>query len=179
MGGALPKQYFAHWVAGPILMRSLKFLQLDKQIELILVPPGSEFWVREKLCESYKFLISSSGGGGRNSRFQSVRKNGLKSTFPSIYWPCLRFHDGVRPFVDPKVIYNEKFLRWQGKYGSAIAVVPAKRFHPESHWWRKVFFTKERHHYRLVQTPQTFQVSQIKVAFRGWRTSSSSQTIPP
>jgi len=58
---------------------------------------------------------------GGNSRFQSVR-NGLNQL--SVSTDLVAIHDGVRPFVDPKVI-TESF-EVAGKYGSAIAVVPLK-----------------------------------------------------
>jgi 2-C-methyl-D-erythritol 4-phosphate cytidylyltransferase len=159
MGGAIAKQYLP--IGGrPILMRSLEvFYNLDKQIDLILVLPGSDFEFWEKLCESYKFLIPHQVVAGGNSRFQSVR-NGLNQL--SVSTDLVAIHDGVRPFVDPKVI-TESF-EVAGKYGSAIAVVPLKDSIRKVTDDGKSFY-QERHHFRLVQTPQTFQVSQIKVAF--------------
>jgi 2-C-methyl-D-erythritol 4-phosphate cytidylyltransferase len=159
MGGTIAKQYLP--IGGiPILMRTLKvFYQLDNQIDLILVLPGSDFEFWEKLCESYNFSIPHRLVAGGNSRFQSV-KNGLNQLSESA--ELVAIHDGVRPFVDPEVI-KESF-EVAGKNGSAIAVVPLKDSIRKVTDDGKSFY-QERQYFRLVQTPQTFQVSKIKEAF--------------
>jgi 2-C-methyl-D-erythritol 4-phosphate cytidylyltransferase len=159
MGGVIAKQYLPIGSI-PILMRTLKvFYQLDNQIDLILVLPGSDFEFWEKLCESYNFSIPHCLVAGGNSRFQSVQ-NGLNQLSESV--DLVAIHDGVRPFVDPKVI-KESF-EVAGKYGSAIAVVPLKDSIRKVTDDGKSFY-QERQYFRLVQTPQTFQVSKIKEAF--------------
>jgi 2-C-methyl-D-erythritol 4-phosphate cytidylyltransferase len=159
MGGTIAKQYLP--IGGsPILMRTLKvFYQLDNQIDLILVLPESDFEFWEKLCESYNFSIPHRLVAGGNSRFQSVQ-NGLNQLSEST--DLVAIHDGVRPFVDPKVI-KESF-EVAGKYGSAVAVVTLKDSIRKVTDDGKSFY-QERQYFRLVQTPQTFQVSKIKEAF--------------
>jgi 2-C-methyl-D-erythritol 4-phosphate cytidylyltransferase len=159
MGGAIAKQYLP--IGGkPILMRTLEvFYNLDNEIDLILVLPGSDFEFWEKLCQSYDFSIPHRLVAGGNSRFQSV-KNGLNQLPEST--DLVAIHDGVRPFVDPKVIAES--FEVAAKSGSAIAVIPLKDSIRKVTDDGKSFF-QERQHFRLVQTPQTFQVSKIKKAF--------------
>lgn len=159
MGGTVAKQYLP--IGGkPILMRTLEvFYNLDKQIDLILVLPGSDFELWTKLCESHNFSILHRLVAGGNSRFQSVQ-NGLNQLSEST--DLVAIHDGVRPFVNPEVI-KESF-EVAGKCGSAIAVVPLKDSIRKVTDDGKSFY-QERQYFRLVQTPQTFQVSQIKEAF--------------
>lgn len=159
MGGTLAKQYLP--IGGkPILMRTLEvFYLLDDQIELILVLSGSDFNLWENLCKSHDFLIPHRLVAGGDSRFQSV-KNGLNQL--SEVTELVAIHDGVRPFVDPKVILESFDVA--AKSGSAIAVIPLKDSIRKVTEDGKSYF-QERQYFRLVQTPQTFQVKKIKEAF--------------
>lgn len=159
MGGTLAKQYLP--IGGkPILMRTLEvFYLLDVQIELILVLSGSDFNLWENLCKSHDFLIPHRLVAGGDSRFQSV-KNGLNQL--SEVTELVAIHDGVRPFVDPKVILESFDVA--AKSGSAIAVIPLKDSIRKVTEDGKSYF-QERQYFRLVQTPQTFQVKKIKEAF--------------
>lgn len=159
MGGPVSKQYLP--IGGkPVLMHTLeKFYEADPDTFLILVLPENDFSIWEKLCNEYKFSLAHHVIAGGTSRFQSV-KNGLnalpfKDGFVAI-------HDGVRPFVKKEVI-DESFAQAE-KSGSAIAVVDLKdslRKLAEN----GVSKFQERQFFRLVQTPQTFQISKIKKAF--------------
>lgn len=159
MGKPLAKQYLP--VNGlPILMHSLqKFKTAEPSAELILVIPEGDFLFWKKLCEQYDFTIPHELVAGGASRFQSVR-NGLDS-IPQANG-VVAIHDGVRPFVSEAVIRSS--YETAAAEGSAIAVVPVKDS------LRKVTdaggsFFQERQYFRLVQTPQTFQLSKIKQAF--------------
>jgi 2-C-methyl-D-erythritol 4-phosphate cytidylyltransferase len=159
MGSPIAKQYLP--IGGvPILMRTLQvFYTLNSEIDLILVIPKSDFNFWERLCKTHDFKIPHRLVPGGASRFQSVR-NGLSQL--SSTTDLVAIHDGVRPFVDPSVI--EKSFEEAAASGSAIAVIPLKDS------IRKVTndgesFFQERQFFRLVQTPQTFQVGKIKEAF--------------
>jgi 2-C-methyl-D-erythritol 4-phosphate cytidylyltransferase len=159
MGGTIAKQYLP--VAGrPVLMRTLDvFYKEDSTIDLILVLPGSDLTLWEDLCIAYDFEIPHRVVPGGNSRFQSVR-NGLLNLKPET--DLVAIHDGVRPFVSASVIrmsYEEA-----AKSGSAIAVVPLKDSIRKLTADGQSFY-QERQYFRLVQTPQTFQVAKIKKAF--------------
>lgn len=160
MGAPISKQYLP--VAGkPILMHTLeRFKEVAPDVNLILVIPSSDFDFWRALCEEYKFSVPHALVAGGNSRFQSV-KNGL-DTIDAMNG-LVAIHDGVRPFVSPAVIL-ESFEVAQSN-GSAIAVVPLKDSIRKLTDEGKSFF-QERQYFRLVQTPQTFQLSKIKKAFQ-------------
>ncbi|WP_425637624.1 2-C-methyl-D-erythritol 4-phosphate cytidylyltransferase [Algoriphagus yeomjeoni] len=159
MGGPVAKQYMP--VAGkPVLMRTLSvFHKVDPTIDLILVLPESDFLYWEELCAQFKFKIPHRLVAGGNSRFQSVR-NGLHSLKAGT--ELVAIHDGVRPFVAESVI-SESFEVAEHA-GSAIAVIALKDSIRKLRDDGKSFY-EERQYFRLVQTPQTFQVDRIKKAF--------------
>ncbi|SFB18302.1 2-C-methyl-D-erythritol 4-phosphate cytidylyltransferase [Algoriphagus aquimarinus] len=159
MGGPVAKQYLP--VAGkPVLMRTLSvFYQVDPSIDLILVLPENDFSYWEELCAEYKFSIPHRLVAGGNSRFQSVR-NGLNSL--NFETKLVAVHDGVRPFVSQAVI--EESFEVADLNGSAIAVISLKDSIRKLTDDGKSFY-EERQYFRLVQTPQTFQVEKIKKAF--------------
>ena len=156
MKSDLPKQFID--IGGlPILMHTLKkFKEADADIELILVLPESQFEFWKELCEIHsefmKTIPHQLVAGGK-SRFQSGR-NGLDVIKNE---GLVAIHDGVRPFVSAEII-NESFRVAQEK-GTAVVSVPSKdsvRVNGQA---------IDRATVRLIQTPQTFQVSIIKKAF--------------
>jgi 2-C-methyl-D-erythritol 4-phosphate cytidylyltransferase len=159
MGGPVAKQYLP--IAGkPVLMHSLAvFFKIDPEVHLILVLPETDFEFWRFLCEANQFKIPHKLVAGGDSRFQSVR-NGLNSLpFNS---GIVAIHDGVRPFVKPEVIQNS--FDEAEKSGSAIAVVELKdSIRKVTDDGKSVF--QERQYFRLVQTPQTFQIEKIRKAF--------------
>ncbi|MBC6368119.1 2-C-methyl-D-erythritol 4-phosphate cytidylyltransferase [Algoriphagus sp. AK58] len=160
MGAQISKQYLP--IGGrPVLMHTLEaFFQADPNIQLVLVLPKDDFGFWRNLCEEYRFDLKHQVVAGGESRFQSVR-NGLQAiTFDK---GLVAIHDGVRPFVNQEVI-RESFAQAE-RTGSAIAVVTLKDSLREVTEEGLSFF-RERHRYRLVQTPQTFQLEKIKKAFQ-------------
>jgi 2-C-methyl-D-erythritol 4-phosphate cytidylyltransferase len=159
MGGTIAKQYLP--IGGkPILMRTLAvFHGLDSTIDLILVLPETDFEFWEELCAAHDFDIPHRVVAGGNSRFQSV-SNGLDHLRENAF--LVAIHDGVRPFVSPSVI--ETSYAEAAKSGSAIAVVELKDSIRKLTGDGKSLY-QERQYFRLVQTPQTFQVDKIKKAF--------------
>ncbi|PZX61361.1 2-C-methyl-D-erythritol 4-phosphate cytidylyltransferase [Algoriphagus ratkowskyi] len=160
MCGPIAKQYLP--VAGlPVLMHTLAvFNRVVPAIDLILVLPASDFPYWEELCAEYKFTLPHRVVSGGNSRFQSVR-NGLEALTTEAI--LVAIHDGVRPFVSDQVIL-ESFVEAE-RTGSAVAVVALKDSIRKLRDDGKSFF-EERQYFRLVQTPQTFQVEKIKKAFK-------------
>ncbi|WP_194972437.1 2-C-methyl-D-erythritol 4-phosphate cytidylyltransferase [Aquiflexum lacus] len=159
MGAPIPKQYLE--IGGqPILMHTLSvFHKTDSSVELILVIPESDFSLWNDLCLKFRFRVPHRLVKGGKSRFQSV-KNGLDSI--AFSEGLVAIHDGVRPFVQPKVIIES--FETAEQTGSAIAVVALKDSLRKLTDDGKSFF-QERQYFRLVQTPQTFQISKIKKAF--------------
>lgn len=160
MGGEVAKQYLP--IGGrPVLMLTLDlFFKVDPNLDLILVIPEGDFPYWEKLCDDYSFKVPHRVIKGGKSRFQSVR-NGLDSL--KFSEGLVAIHDGVRPFVSISVIAEGFVVAAQS--GSAIAVVDCKDS------IRKLSddgksYSQERQYFRLVQTPQTFQIARIKKAFQ-------------
>lgn len=160
MGGPISKQYLP--IGGkPILMHTLEvFFKVDPQIELILVIPELDFDYWNELVETFEFKIPHQVVSGGNSRFQSV-KNGLNAIPFQV--GLVAIHDGVRPFVKSSVI--ESSFEEAERSGSGIAVVSLKDSIRKLTDDGKSFY-QERQYFRLVQTPQTFQLEKIRKAFQ-------------
>lgn len=159
MGAPISKQYLEIG-AKPVLMHTLeKFHQVDSDMDLILVIPKDDFDLWDSLCKKYFFEIPHAVVAGGSSRFESVR-NGLHAIKGEV--GLVAIHDGVRPFVADAVV-KQSFVAAE-EFGSAIAVIGLKDSirkvtdDGNSHF-------EDRQSFRLVQTPQTFQLSKIKQAY--------------
>ena len=157
MGGDIPKQFLP--VCGkPVLMRTLEaFHAYDTSIHLILVLPVSqqEYW--KKLCREYHFDLSHDIANGGETRFHSV-KNGLALVKGE---GVVGVHDGVRPFVSQEVISR--------CYQDALtlkAVIPViDVVETVRHLTENRSETVPRDQYKLVQTPQVFEVNLLRQAY--------------
>ena len=157
MGSSLAKQFIL--LAGkPLLMHTLKrFQEADESIQLVVVLPAREITFWKGLCHQHAFTIPHEVTAGGDTRFHSVR-NGL-SHVPD---DCVvAIHDGVRPFVNRKLIlhcFDEAAI-----HGNAVPFVPVH----ES--LRKVSADGsekvDRLEYLLVQTPQCFVSDTLKKAY--------------
>lgn len=159
MGGVISKQYLP--IGGkPVIMHTLeKFHKTDPEIFLILVLPANDFTFWRTCCVDYNFSIEHQLVAGGQSRFQSV-KNGLDAL--PFSEGLVAIHDGVRPFVKKQVIRSS--YAQAEKSGSAIAVIDLKdSIRRVSEDGSSTF--QPRQLFRLVQTPQTFQIDKIKKAF--------------
>ena len=159
MGTSLPKQYLP--LAGkPVLMHTLeKFFSADPSLLLILVLPKEDFEYWNSLCASHAFVLPHQLVAGGESRFQSV-KNGLMAL--PFQEGLVAIHDGVRPFVSEKVI--QASFELAAEKGSAIPVVALKDSLRKVETSGESSF-QDRAHFRLVQTPQTFQLKPLLQAF--------------
>ncbi|MCH7409141.1 2-C-methyl-D-erythritol 4-phosphate cytidylyltransferase [Belliella sp. DSM 111904] len=159
MGAPMPKQYLL-LNDQPVLMHTLrKFAHAEPEVKLILVIPENDFDLWSELCEKHNFQIPHHLVAGGKSRFQSVR-NGLKAIEGEE--GLVAIHDGVRPFVNASVI-NESYTV-AASQGSAVAVIALKDSVRKLLDDGKSVY-QERQYFRLVQTPQTFQLAKIKKAF--------------
>ncbi|MFM7629508.1 MAG: 2-C-methyl-D-erythritol 4-phosphate cytidylyltransferase [Algoriphagus sp.] len=159
MGTSLSKQYLP--LAGkPVLMHTLeRFFQADPSLLLILVLPKEDFEYWNNLCASHSFDLPHQLVPGGSSRFQSV-KNGLMAL--PFQDGLVAIHDGVRPFVSEKVIQTS--FEIAAEKGSAIPVVGLKDSLRKMSTSGESSF-QDRTHFRLVQTPQTFQLGPLLQAF--------------
>lgn len=159
MGSALPKQYLP-LDGTPVLMHTLSaFSHCPESIELILVIPFKDFAYWKQLCLEFNFNLPHILIAGGASRFQSV-KNGLDAIKEKD--GLVAIHDGVRPFVRQGII-EQSFIEAE-RSGSAVAVVALKDSLRKINPHGGSSF-RDRSEFRLVQTPQTFQLEQIKRAF--------------
>lgn len=154
----LPKQ-FLELNGKPILLHTLDaFYRYSDKIQLVLVLPEDDFPIWNDICKKYHFdkpLILQKGG---ETRFQSV-KNGLDCIHGH---GLVAIHDGVRPLVSEDIIGAS--FRLAAVHKTAVAAVRLK----ESIRMTDQDNTKavDRSRFRLIQTPQTFDVDMIKNAYR-------------
>lgn len=155
---SLPKQ-FLELNGRPVLLHTIDaFLRYSKDISIILVLPEDDFKLWQSICEKYQFNHPVTVQKGGTSRFQSVR-NGLNRIEGG---GLVAIHDGVRPLVNTDTIATSFKLAVTNQ--SAVAAVSLK----ESIRMMEENSTKamDRSQFKLIQTPQTFQVSLIKKAYQ-------------
>lgn len=160
MGGEIPKQFLP--INGkPVLMRTIeRFRDYSPKLGIILVLPKTqqEYW--RNLCLEHGFQATYTIADGGETRFHSVR-NGL-SLIPDGERGVVGVHDGVRPFVSTEVI--GRCYEAARKSGAVIPVTPVVetlRYVGDSEAGRNV----ARSDYRLVQTPQAFDIQLLKKAY--------------
>ncbi len=153
---ALPKQ-FIELAGKPILLHTLEaFIRYSPTIRIVLVLPEDDFEIWRSICEKFEFNYPVTLQKGGETRFQSV-KNGLQNITEGL----VAIHDGVRPLVSEDIIGAS--FRLAAIHKCAIAAVRLK----ESIRMTDQDNTKavDRSRFRLIQTPQTFDVSLIKKAY--------------
>ena len=158
MGGDIPKQFVP--VGGkPVLMRTLEaFHAYDSSMHLIVVLPVTQQVYWKELCDSYRFTLPHEVADGGETRFHSVA-NGLAKVVGDGW---VGVHDGVRPFVSQEVIsrcYEE--VREKKAVIPVIGVVETVR-----RLTAAGSETVPRDSYKLVQTPQVFEVDLLRRAYR-------------
>ena len=161
MGSDIPKQFLP--IGGkPVLMRTLeRFRAYSSALHIILVLPEAQQDYWRQLCEEYHFDVEHQIANDGQTRFHSVQ-NGL-ALVPDDAEGVVGVHDGVRPFPSIEVIRNcYETARTAKAVIPVIPVVETVR-HLLSN---KKSVTVPRDEYRLVQTPQTFDIQLLKAANR-------------
>lgn len=161
MGADVPKQFLL--LGGkPVLMRTMEcFFNFDAQLQMVLVLPRDQQTYWRELCRTHNFNLPYLLADGGTTRFESVR-NGL-ALIPNDAQGVVAVHDGVRPMVSAEVVE-----RCFGVAQQAKAVIPVM---PVVETLRQVMpdgtsQTVNRDAYRLVQTPQTFDLQLLKRAYQ-------------
>lgn len=158
MGGEIPKQFLP--IGGkPVLMRTIEAFHLyDNTIHVVLVLPVSQQAYWRELCKKYSFELPHEVADGGETRFHSVM-NGLALVEGE---GLVGVHDGVRPFVSQEVI-----TRCYAEAGTKKAVIPVigvaetvRRLEGTDS------VTVPRDQYKLVQTPQVFDVALLQRAYQ-------------
>ena len=166
MGSDIPKQFLP--VGGkPVLMRTLeRFREYSADLHIILVLPEAQQDYWHQLCEEYHFDVKYTLANGGQTRFHSVQ-NGLAKV-PDDAEGVVGVHDGVRPFPAIEVIRNcYETAREKKAVIPVIPVVETVRHLTKCQTLCEVkSVTVPRDEYRLVQTPQTFDIQLLKAANR-------------
>ena len=158
MGSDIPKQFLP--IGGkPVLMRTLeRFREYAEDLQIILVLPKAQQDYWHELCQKYDFKIKYWLADGGETRFHSVQ-NGL-AKIPDDAEGVVGVHDGVRPFPSIDVIRNCYETARTAK--AVIPVIPVVE--TVRHLQGNTSETVPRNDYRLVQTPQTFDIQLLKAA---------------
>ena len=171
MGADIPKQFLP--IGGrPVLMRTIeRFRAYSSSLRIILVLPQAQQDYWHQLCRQYEFDVDYQLTNGGETRFHSVQ-NGL-SLIPDDADGVVGVHDGVRPFPAIEVIHRcYETVRTAKAVIPVIPVVESVRrlLHDElSSKGEPVTATSvsvDRSDYRLVQTPQVFDIQLLKAANR-------------
>ena len=181
MGADVPKQFLP--VGGlPVLMHTIRrFRNFNDRMRIILVLPKhqQEYW--KELCERHSFCEPIVIADGGETRFHSV-KNGL-DCIPDDACGTVGVHDGVRPFVSADTIHRT--YAKAAEMGAAVPVVPVvdtlrhllKSDKQNASDATTTAATSQdggetpsetvpRSEYRIVQTPQTFDIDLARKAFQ-------------
>ena len=190
MGTDIPKQFLP--IGGkPVLMRTIeRFREYSANLQIILVLPKEQqgYWLQ--LCKEYEFPtpLSSSerdtyvpesktsprGGeegayllaDGGETRFHSVQ-HGL-ALIPDDAEGVVGVHDGVRPF--PSIDVIRRCYETAREKKAVIPVIPVvetlRKIISSEPLHLPLSRTVPRNDYRLVQTPQTFEIQLLKAANR-------------
>lgn len=159
MGGDLPKQY-RELMGKPLIVHALeKFRLFDPRMELVVVMSSAHRKHWDAIHNTYKLDPGITVVHGGASRHDSV-KNGLAHVAEGM---VVGIHDAVRPLVSQGTLERtySSALRW----GSGIPVIDqddSLRMLDASGGSVPV----DRTRVRRVQTPQVFQSTLIKQAYR-------------
>lgn len=157
MGTDIPKQFLP--IGGkPVLMRTLeRFREYSEALQIILVLPKDQQDYWKELCKEYNFNVEYILADGGQTRFHSVQ-HGL-AFIPDDAEGVVGVHDGVRPF--PSIDVIKRCYETARETKAVVPVVPVVET------IRKIGITSHtvpRNDYRLVQTPQTFDIQLLKAA---------------
>ena len=160
MGSDIPKQFLP--IGGkPVLMRTLeRFREYSPTLQIILVLPKAQQDYWKELCQKHNFTVAYQLADGGETRFHSVQ-HGL-ALVPEDAEGVVGVHDGVRPFPSIDVIRNCYETARTAK--AVIPVIPVVE--TLRHIQSETSVTVPRSDYRLVQTPQCFDIQLLKAANR-------------
>ena len=160
MGSDTPKQFLP--IGGkPVLMRTIeRFYQYSKELNVIVVLPREQQAQWRALCERHHFDLAHTIADGGSTRYESCQ-NGL-AAIPDDADGVVGFHDGVRPFVSVEVI--ERCFETARAEKAVIPTLPVTDTlrHIDGQGGGKNVLRSE---YRIVQTPQVFDIALAKRAF--------------
>ena len=186
MGSDIPKQFLP--IGGkPVLMRTLeRFREYSPTLQIILVLPKAQQDYWKELCQKHNFTVTYQLADGGETRFHSVQ-HGL-ALIPDDAEGVVGVHDGVRPFPSIDVIRNcyetaqtakavipvipvvetlrliSKDYRTKGLTTNNMSLQKEEKVLKSCSPCKNTSVTVPRDEYRLVQTPQTFDIQLLKAA---------------
>jgi 2-C-methyl-D-erythritol 4-phosphate cytidylyltransferase len=156
-GSETPKQ-FAELKGKPVLMHTFDRFSFLNDVSFVLVLPKLLIPDWQELCKKHHFTVEHQHAEAGPKRFHSV-KSGLKLVPEN---SIVAIHDGVRPLVSEKTI--QRCFDLAEKKNSAIPLIRIT----ESIRQVDGLFSRavNRDEFRVVQTPQVFNSTLIKKAYR-------------
>ena len=166
MKSKTPKQ-FLDLGGKPVLLRTIElFTTLDMDVEIVLVLPPGHVDIWKDYYNRHNLIFPHTIVTGGITRFHSVRA--ALEAVPD--GAVVAVHDGVRPIV-PQSLIEELFTYPMDEKCAgvipAVAVVESMRkkmFDPEGRQTGSRPVTRED--YLLVQTPQVFDSTRLKLAYK-------------
>jgi 2-C-methyl-D-erythritol 4-phosphate cytidylyltransferase len=143
----------------PVLMHSVTAFHnspFKPKIIVVLHADFHQYW--EQLCLQYNFDIPHLLIKGGDERFHSVR-NGLMAIKGD---GIVAIHDAVRPLASPKLI-ADAYETAEEKGNAVVAVKPTDSIRRIKGNESKII---NRDELLLIQTPQTFEISQLRTAYQ-------------
>jgi len=155
---SVPKQ-FIELKSRPVLLYTIEaFCRYSENINIILVLPEDDFETWKSITRKYSFHKKVTLQKGGDTRFQSV-KNGLNKIEGG---GLVAIHDGVRPLVSPDIISAS--FRMAATHKTAVAAVRLKESIRVTDHSNSI--AMDRSKFKLIQTPQTFDIQLIKKAYQ-------------
>ena len=158
MNHSVPKQFLL-LQGRPVLMHTIEVFYNCRLKPEIIVVIGLDYrheWF--DLCIEHNFTIPHTLANSGDQRFHSV-KNGLSMI---THEGIVAVHDAARPLVSPDVVLRSfEFAEAHGNCVAGITLVDSIRSIADNGSTK----TLDRAGFRLVQTPQTFRVLELKAAY--------------
>ncbi len=154
---SVPKQ-FIPLCGKPLVFHTLEaFHRYDQHLPIVLVLPHEDFQIWNELVRDNKLAIPVTLQSGGETRFQSVKRGLEKISGGGL----VAIHDGVRPLVSTDIIAAS--FRLAAVHGTAVATVRLKESIRMTD--QDATSAMDRSKYRMVQTPQTFDLELIRNAY--------------
>lgn len=158
MGHETPKQFLE--IAGkPIIVHTIEVFLKIQDTNILLTLPKAHFATWEKIKSTFLPTAKITTVEGGETRFHSVQ-NALNTITEQE--GLVAIHDGVRPCVNSRVIDNS--FTQATEFECAITSVNLKDSIREVN--AEGNYSRNRDNFKLIQTPQTFNLSKLKKAYQ-------------
>jgi 2-C-methyl-D-erythritol 4-phosphate cytidylyltransferase len=146
----------------PMLVHTLRQLSNNKKIsEIVVVVRGDRIeYVKNEIVSKYRIRDTIVVAGG--SKRQDSVWNGLRKVSKDMEY--ILIHDGVRPFINNKLINS--LLKAAVRFKASVLCVPVKPTLKVVGKDNLIKYTPDRNVYMEAQTPQVFKRSVIEKAYK-------------